>query len=167
MTGKELASAKQEIDKFLLNIDCLDALNCGSDIPNVFDVLRISRNEIRHSNILAWLLDSSGNHGLEDSFIREFVKSIIKSNPQKEYPVHDWLLADYTKSRVIREWHHRRDEEKKKTNIPSPIKNRKIKKLIARKRKIEYFASFFVNAYLICLIMFSSCSFFIFSYSCI
>lgn len=116
MTGKELVSAKRELDKFLLNIDCLDALNCGSDIPNVFDVLRISRNEIRHSNILAWLLDSSGNHGLEDSFIREFVKSIIKSNPQKEYPVHDWLLADYTKSRVIREWHHRRDEEKKKTD---------------------------------------------------
>ena len=81
MTGKELVSAKRELDKFLLNIDCLDALNCGSDIPNVFDVLRISRNEIRHSNILAWLLDSSGNHGLEDSFIREFVKSIIKSNP--------------------------------------------------------------------------------------
>ena len=116
MTGKELVSAKQELDKFLLSIDCLDALNCGSDIPNVFDVLRISRNEIRHSNILAWLLDSSGNHGLEDSFIREFVKSIIKSNPQKEYPVHDWLLADYTKNRVIREWHHRRDEEKKKTD---------------------------------------------------
>lgn len=114
MTEKELVSAKQELDKFLLSIDCLDAFNCGSDIPNVFDVLRISRNEIRHSNILAWLLDSSGNHGLEDSFIREFVKSIIQSNPQKEYPVHDWVLADYSKSRVIREWNHRRDEEKKK-----------------------------------------------------
>ena len=41
--------------------------------PNIFDILKISRMEIRHSNMLAWLLDPNENHGLGDSFIREFI----------------------------------------------------------------------------------------------
>lgn len=43
---------------------------------NVFDILKISEMEIRHSNMLAWLLDANQNHGLGDFFISNFYTEI-------------------------------------------------------------------------------------------
>ncbi len=40
---------------------------------NVFDVLRYSDYEIRHSNVLAWLLRSDGSHGIGTGFLEWFV----------------------------------------------------------------------------------------------
>lgn len=40
---------------------------------NPFDVLRVGYYELRHTNTLAWLLDPSGNHGLNDMFLRAFI----------------------------------------------------------------------------------------------
>ena len=37
---------------------------------NAFDVLRYSDYEIRHSNVLAWLLTPGGTHGVGDAFLR-------------------------------------------------------------------------------------------------
>ena len=41
---------------------------------NLFDVLRNAEYEIRHSNVLAWLLDPGQNHRIGDAFLREFVR---------------------------------------------------------------------------------------------
>ena len=35
---------------------------------NLFEILKITKAEIRHSNFLAWLLDPKGNHRLQDRF---------------------------------------------------------------------------------------------------
>ncbi len=43
---------------------------------NVFDVLRYSDYEIRHSNVLAWLLTPNEAHGAGDAFVRAFVKHL-------------------------------------------------------------------------------------------
>lgn len=43
---------------------------------NVFDVLRYSDYEIRHSNVLAWLLTPDETHGAGDAFVRTFVKHL-------------------------------------------------------------------------------------------
>ena len=40
---------------------------------NVFEMLGIEKNEIRHSAFLAWLLDPNGTHGLGDYFLRRFL----------------------------------------------------------------------------------------------
>lgn len=37
---------------------------------NIFEVLGITKTEIRHSNFLAWLLDPKEAHGLGDRFLR-------------------------------------------------------------------------------------------------
>ena len=37
-----------------------------------FRILKIDRYEIRHANTLAWLLDPTGNHGFEETFLRAF-----------------------------------------------------------------------------------------------
>ena len=39
---------------------------------NTFDVLRYADYEIRHSNVLAWLLQPSESHGLGDEFLKWF-----------------------------------------------------------------------------------------------
>ena len=62
--------------EFLLDIDCLEELQPWSRKFNLFDVLKVSRNEIRHSNVLAWLLNPNENHGLGDSYIRKFVQNL-------------------------------------------------------------------------------------------
>ena len=41
---------------------------------NLFDVLRNAEYEIRHSNVLAWLLDPDESHGIGNAFLREFVR---------------------------------------------------------------------------------------------
>ena len=43
---------------------------------NVFDVLRNAEYEIRHSNVLAWLLDPNENHGIGDRFLRNFIRCL-------------------------------------------------------------------------------------------
>ena len=58
------------LQKFLLDINCLDELLPWTGKFNIFDVLKISRTEIRHSNVLSWLLSANENHGLGDAFIK-------------------------------------------------------------------------------------------------
>lgn len=50
------------LKEFLLDIQCLDDLE-QMDTFNVFDVLKVSKTEIRHSNVISWLLDPNENHG--------------------------------------------------------------------------------------------------------
>lgn len=41
---------------------------------NAFDVLRYSEYEIRHSNVIAWLLDPAGTHGIGRRFLEWFLR---------------------------------------------------------------------------------------------
>ncbi len=43
---------------------------------NVFDVLRYSDYEIRHSNVLKWLLTPGATHGVRDAFVKKFVECL-------------------------------------------------------------------------------------------
>ena len=43
---------------------------------NPFDVLRYADYEIRHSNVLAWLLQPNETHGLGEAFIRDFANAL-------------------------------------------------------------------------------------------
>lgn len=61
------------LKEFLLDIECLDPLAEWTSKFNLFDILKITRTEIRHSNMLSWLLNPSENHGLGDSIIRGFM----------------------------------------------------------------------------------------------
>ena len=47
--------------------------------PNIFQILNISRAEIRHSNFLAWLLDPNETHGLGNLFLIKFLRELTTS----------------------------------------------------------------------------------------
>lgn len=45
--------------------------------PNIFRALAISRQEIRHSNFLAYLFDPQENQGLREIVLRKFLRDIF------------------------------------------------------------------------------------------
>lgn len=53
---------------------------------NIFDCLKLTRAEIRHSNFLAWLLDPNETHGFNDYFLKKFLKLVI-SNKKSELQI--------------------------------------------------------------------------------
>ena len=81
---ENIKSREKELENFLLHTDCLNALNPWLDNFNIFDVLKLSRTEIRHSNMISWLLNPHENHGLGDSFIRELIRIIIRNGAYGE-----------------------------------------------------------------------------------
>ncbi len=62
---------------------------------NIFDILRISEEEIRHSNTLAWLLDANQSHGLGDFVIRRFFTEVTGKPGNR---------INYKNFRIYREW---------------------------------------------------------------
>lgn len=45
----------------------------------IFNILKIERNENRHSAFLAWLLDANGSHGLKEEPLRKFLRALAVS----------------------------------------------------------------------------------------
>lgn len=103
-------SDHEAIKKFLLDIDCINALKPWASKINLFDVLKITRTEIRHSNILSWLLDANESHGLNDIFIRGVIHKVVQNNQSyfdyKNINVLELLTMDYTHFTLYREWNN-------------------------------------------------------------
>lgn len=91
------------LQNLLLDIDCLKQLDGWTNNFNMFDVLKITHTEIRHSNILGWLLDPNENHKLGDSFIRAFINNIIKQGQINDLAL---LMQDFYSYQVLREHNH-------------------------------------------------------------
>lgn len=94
---------QEALHNFLQDIECLDDLNAWTSKLNLFDVLKISRNEIRHSNFLAWLLNPNENHGLGDKYLKGLLSRILK-NSNKKNDVLNILLSDFYSFNIYREW---------------------------------------------------------------
>lgn len=105
MHGIEVNLSDEEaLQNFLLDIDCLDELLPWTKRFNLFDVLKISRMEIRHSNMLAWLLNPNENHGLGDAFLKAIVQIVVQNDDNGRYNVLETLLIDFYSFVVYREW---------------------------------------------------------------
>ncbi len=70
---------------------------------NVFDVLRYAEYEIRHSNVLAWLLEPRETHGLGDKFLRRFLESLA---PRPDFLKSDFGAEPVKVKEVKREFHY-------------------------------------------------------------
>lgn len=99
-------SDEESLKRFLLDIDCLNQLDEWSNKFNLFDVLKITRAEIRHSNLLSWLLTPNENHGLNDSIIKGFIQFAVTSFTNTADDVFDTLLMDCRSFILFREWRH-------------------------------------------------------------
>src|SRR5262245_43512114 len=102
----DLAEAQRHLDAFLVDNEGLESLTAALNRFNIFRVLRIEHAEIRHSNVLAWLLTPNGTHGLGSLFLRRFVSTFLLEGSKEV----TWLtpaaveLMRFDDVEVSREW---------------------------------------------------------------
>lgn len=58
----------------------------------LFNILKIERNENRHSAFLAWLLDENGSHGLGEEPLKRFMRLLSKEDSNYNEP---FLVGNY------------------------------------------------------------------------
>lgn len=81
-----------------------DELDLGLKNPNIFQVLRISKTEIRHSNFLSWLLDPNQSHKLGDIFLKRFLREVFSSELFSDIDQVDVEGMDLHSLKIFREW---------------------------------------------------------------
>lgn len=102
----DVVASQRQLDAFLVDNDELEALNARLARFNLFRTLRIERAEIRHSNVLAWLLSPQETHGLGDSFVRRFLSTLLMENEVVEVSLRpaEVELMPLSDIEVLREW---------------------------------------------------------------
>jgi hypothetical protein len=76
---------------------------------NLFRVLRFEHGEIRHSNVLAWLLQPEESHGLKDLFLRRWLMRVFHESESESASYIDPVELDSLSIRLVevyREWNH-------------------------------------------------------------
>lgn len=103
-------SDKEALEKFLMDIDILDTIYARLSHFNPFETLSIVNAEIRHSNVLAWLLNPNENHGLDDIFLKKIIQDVYYKNKEyiesKRLSLFDISLMDYHNFIIKREWNN-------------------------------------------------------------
>ena len=99
----------KKLEKLLENMsDIEEQLSPWMDNNNIFEILKISRQEIRHSNFLAYLFNPSASHKMNDAFLKSFLVHFYKRNrsiiqEQTKLSVFDIFWGDYNDALVYRE----------------------------------------------------------------
>ena len=99
----EETNIRKLYDQMLKDVD-FDKIDLGLKNPNIFQILRISKNEIRHSNFLSWLLEPNGSHKLGDIFLKRFLREVFSSERFTEIDQIDVEGMDLSKVEILREW---------------------------------------------------------------
>ncbi|PKM65837.1 MAG: hypothetical protein CVU95_13625 [Firmicutes bacterium HGW-Firmicutes-2] len=94
------------LNKFIINNVKLDRLESKLNKFNPLKVLKVDEYEIRHSNMLAWLLDPSENHGLGEEFFKKFLGEVILINENMDLDISilDIYLNNFHDIQISREW---------------------------------------------------------------
>jgi hypothetical protein len=105
-----------------------------NDDVNIFEVLKITNTEIRHSNFLAWLLDPGQNHKLGDRVIKGFISRVIEKNSLIEEVKNyvdkekNYLSDNYDFLKAETEWS--KDDKENKIDIMLVPKDSADKKIV-------------------------------------
>lgn len=106
VTSQDIEHKYYYITEFLENISDLDQLQNVTKF-NLFETLSIVRNEIRHSNVLGWLLNPNESHLLGDEFLVRLIRDIYLKNKkvyiQQNIHSEDIFLWDFDQTQVFRE----------------------------------------------------------------
>jgi len=95
------------LEKFILDNPELDTLEVMLSQFNIFETMNIVNAEVRHSNVLSWLLNPIENHGLGNYFLRKFLKHFIsenKSSLENQISLFDLEQLSLYEVEARREW---------------------------------------------------------------
>jgi hypothetical protein len=73
---------------------------------NIFDAIGVARQELRHSDFLAFLLDPRQTHGLGDSFLKRFLQHALIQSHEESRPIGpiDLDVWSLDRTAITREW---------------------------------------------------------------
>ncbi|MGB7249782.1 MAG: PD-(D/E)XK nuclease family protein [Phormidesmis sp.] len=102
--GSNIASDDEQIalSKLIVNNPDLEKLESLLSEFNLFEAVGMVRQELQHSNLLAFLLTPSERHGLGDRFLKKLLISAFSESPVFSSIEID--IADLTDVEVRREW---------------------------------------------------------------
>ncbi len=95
------------LESFLLHNADLEKLETMLLEFNIFEILKSTATEIRHSNVLAWILNPDANHGLHDRFLRLFLQKLFVANKDKirgGITLFDIAVFDFDDIEIRTEW---------------------------------------------------------------
>lgn len=125
---------KIKLQTFVEELDLIeDKLSKWMNPTNIFSILKLTRNEIRHSNFLAFLFNPKESHGYEDDFFKDFLKTSVKDSEEQQpnLSYFDVALSDYNDVFIYRE----------KANIDLLLVSEKNKLVVCIENKIGAFES--------------------------
>lgn len=107
MTDIAWQPSHADLETLFINNFKLDRLDAYLSRFNPIRIMRMEGMEVRHSNILGWLLDPLETHGLGDRFLKAFLSEALKGESAKGRPTAlDIVQADLRGIEVRREWQH-------------------------------------------------------------
>lgn len=97
---------KAVLDRFLADNPELEELSAKMATFNIFRALKIEKMEIRHSNVLAWLLNPNESHGFGDTVLRRLFSNMLLGRTLEGVSSADVELMRFDNIEVRREWKH-------------------------------------------------------------
>ncbi len=70
----------KRLEAFVVENEDLERLEALLGRFNIFEAIGVVRQEVRHSDFLAYLLDPRGNHGLRDAFVKRLLQKALTLN---------------------------------------------------------------------------------------
>ena len=96
-----------DLESLFVNNPDLDKIRAHLSKFNPIKTMGMERMEIRHSAILAWLLNPQETHGLGDKFLKAFVSEALRGHHSTMQPsALKVSQADMMDTEVRREWRH-------------------------------------------------------------
>jgi hypothetical protein len=105
---EDFLEKQKAIEDLLMDMEIFEQIETKLSNFNAFETLGIVNAEIRHSNVLAWLLNPKENHGLGDVFIKKLIQTLFYQNKntilKSNVTLFDISLMDYYDFNIRREW---------------------------------------------------------------
>jgi hypothetical protein len=99
----ETSATRQNLEALIFDPD-LEKLEALLAQFNIFEALGPVRQERRHSDFLAFLLNPSESHGLSDSLLKRFLRRVLLDVSEPPLGAVEIDLMDMDSARVLREW---------------------------------------------------------------
>lgn len=105
LQGNRRQPTLDEMESLFVNVESLDRIKAYLNRFNPIRVMKMERMEIRHSSILAWLLDPRETHGFGDKFLKAFLGEALRGHSDLGTPTAlDISQSDLRDADVRCEW---------------------------------------------------------------
>lgn len=101
---KDYEPSYDELETLFVNNDSLQIIEASLNRFNPIKVMKMEGMEIRHTAILAWLLNPKETHGLGDHFLKSFVSEAIRGDYEKSPNALQVSQSDMRDADVRCEW---------------------------------------------------------------